>query len=85
MFSDYLNIQSLLWLSGASAYSKDVSLLNIDSFRMQQFFGDQPNEYFSHYFKGFRRILKASDFGTSKVCFKNLILQPRPEIQVTYH
>ena len=83
MFSDYLNVQSLLWLSGAAAYSKDISLLNIDSFRMQQYYGDEPNEYFSYYSKTFRRILKAKDFGTSKVCFKNLIMQPLPEIQFT--
>ena len=83
MFSDYLNVQSLLWLSNAAAYSKDVSLLNIDSFRMQQYYGDEPNEYFSYYTKTFRRILKAKDFGTAKVCFKNLIMQPKPEIQFT--
>lgn len=83
MFSDYLNVQSLLWLSGAAAYAKDVSLLNIDSFRMQQYYGDQPNEYFSYYTKSFRRILRAKDFGTFKVCFKNLIMQPKPEIQFT--
>lgn len=81
MFSDYLNIQSLLWLSGNAAQSQDVTLLNIDSFRMQPYFGDQPNDYFYHYFKAFRRVLRAQDFGpTAKVCFKNLIMQPKPEI-----
>jgi hypothetical protein len=81
MFSDYLNIQSLLWLSGKAAHSQDVTLLNIDSFRMQPCFGDQPNDYFYHYFKAFRRVLRAADFGpTAKVCFKNLIMQPKPEV-----
>jgi hypothetical protein len=81
MFSDYLNIQSLLWLSGTAVHSQDVTLLNIDSFRMQPCFGDQPNDYFYHYFKAFRRVLRAADFGpTAKVCFKNLIMQPKPEV-----
>ena len=83
MFSDYLNVQSMLWLTNSASYNKDISLLNIDSFRMQQYFGDEPNEYFNHYKKSFRRILKAKDFGSSKVCFKNLIMQPKPEIQFT--
>ena len=78
MFSDYLNVQSMLWLTNSASYNKDISLLNIDSFRMQQYFGDEPNEYFNHYKKSFRRILKAKDFGSSKVCFKNLIMQQKP-------
>lgn len=84
MYSDYLNIQSMLWLSGTAAHSQDITLLNIDSFRMQPYFGDQPNEYFYHYFKAFRRVLRAVDFGPSaKVCFRNLIMQPKPEVLFT--
>ena len=83
MFSDYLNVQSLLWLSNTSTHSKDVTFLNIDSFRMQPFFGDQPNEYFSHYKNTFKRIVKAIDFGSKKVCFKHLIMPSKPEILFT--
>jgi hypothetical protein len=83
-FSDHLNVQSLLWLSGSASYSKDVSFLNIDSLGMQPCYDDKLSEYFNYYSKSFRRILKAVDFGTSsKVCFKNLIMQPKPEIQFT--
>jgi hypothetical protein len=83
-FSDHLNVQSLLWLSASASYSKDVSFLNIDSLGMQPCYDDNLSEYFSYYSKSFRRILKAVDFGTSsKVCFKNLIMQPKPEIQFT--
>ena len=83
MFSDYLNVQSLLWLSNTSTHSKDVTFLNIDSFRMQPFFGDQPNEYFSHYKKIFKRLVRAIDFGSKKICFKHLIMQSKPEILFT--
>lgn len=83
MFSDYLNVQSLLWLSNTSTHSRAVTFLNIDSFRMQPFFGDQPNEYFSHYKNIFKRIVRAIDFGSRKVCFKHLIMQPKPEILFT--
>ena len=83
MFSDYLNVQSLLWLSNTSIHSKAVTFLNIDSFRMQPFFGDQPNEYFSHYKNIFKRVVRAIDFGAQKVCFKHLIMQPKPEILFT--
>ena len=49
---------SLLWLTGASQYTHDVSLLNIDAFRMGPCFDDQPSVYFKHYNMAFRRILK---------------------------
>lgn len=84
IFSDYLNIQSMLLLSGEAAHTQDVTLLNIDSFRMQPFYGDQANAYFNHYSRTFRRIVKAVDFGpTSTVCFKRLIMQPKPEVPFT--
>ena len=84
MFSDYMNMWSVLWLSGASQYTHDVSLLNIDAFRMGPLFDDQPSAYFKLYELAFRRILKAVDFGKSAtVCFKSLLMQPRPEVAFT--
>ena len=82
MFSDYLNLWTVLWLSGASRYTHDVTLLNIDSLRYDsQYHDDEFNSYFAHYFNSFRRILKAKNFGkTSNVCFKTLIMQPNPDI-----
>ena len=53
---------SLLWLTGASQYTHDVSLLNIDAFRMGPCFDDQPSVYFQHYNMAFRRILKVIHF-----------------------
>jgi hypothetical protein len=46
---------------------------------------DEPNQYFTHYETAFKRILKGVQFGeSSKVCFKNLIIQPRPLILFTW-
>jgi hypothetical protein len=79
--SDYLNVWSTLWLSDNAQNSRDISFLNIDAMRTGRCYDDQPNQYFKHYDQAFRRILKGVDFGsTSTVCFKQLIMQPRPQI-----
>lgn len=79
--SDFFNVWATLWLSGLSQSTRDVTFLNIDSLRQGVCYDDQPNQYFKHYDLTFRRIVKAVDFGqSSNVCFKRLLLQPRPHI-----
>ena len=81
MLSDYLNVWTTLWVSGATQHAKDITFLNIDGLYKGHVYDDQPNHYFGHYDTTFRRVIKAADFGpSSKVCFKKLILQPRPNI-----
>lgn len=46
--NDYLNVWSMLWLSGYSKFSKDITFLNIDSMRKGKYFGDQMNQYFKY-------------------------------------
>lgn len=61
--------------------AKDITFLNIDSIKGGKYNNDEPNKYFKHYDLTFRRVIKAIDFGkNSKVCFKKLIMQPRPVI-----
>lgn len=79
--SDYLNVWSTLWLSDNTQNTRDISFLNIDAMRTGRCYDDQPNQYFKHYDQAFRRVLKGADFGASStVCFKRLIMQPRPQI-----
>lgn len=81
MYSDYMNVWSIIWLAGIGHITKDVTFLNIDGIAKGKVYDDQPNQYFKHYELEFRRIVKAIDFGSrSKVCFKKLIVQPRPQI-----
>lgn len=47
MVSDYLSVWSMMWLSGLSHESKDITLLNIDNMkRGAKYFADQPNQFF---------------------------------------
>lgn len=81
MMSDYLNVWTALWVSGVTQHAKDITFLNIDGLYKGHVYDDQPNHYFGHYDIAFRRVIKAADFGpSSKVCFKKLIMQPRPNI-----
>lgn len=81
VMSDYLNVWTALWVSGMTQYTKDITFLNIDGLYKGHVYDDQPNHYFAHYDATFRRVIKAADFGpNSKVCFKKLILQPRPNV-----
>lgn len=81
---DYLNVVLMLRLAGLQSIdaSKKVSFLNIDSIRKGgHFSADQPSANFVFYEKTFHRVIKASDLGAnSKVCFKRLIMPPRPVI-----
>lgn len=101
MITDYLNVWSLLWLSGHGRTSRDVSLLHIDGIKRGRYSGDLTNQFFRTYNVSFRRIIRAVDFTEKtpatassssssggrhapsgpKVCFKRLIVQPRPVLQ----
>eukprot|EP01038_Epipyxis_sp_PR26KG_P010549 gene10549-14171_t len=81
--SDYLNVWAMLWLGGISQESRDVTFLNIDSLRKGKYNADQPNHFFRTYDASFRRVIKAIDFAEpvpSKVCFKKIVFQPKPNI-----
>jgi hypothetical protein len=78
MMNDYMNIWMMLWLSGLSKYSKDISLLHLDSFipgkkgaviatgdrqqQQQQYPLDHTNQFFKVYNISFRRIIRGIDF-----------------------
>lgn len=84
--SDYLNVWSMVWIAGISQEMRDISFLNIDSIRKGKFFNDVPNHFFKTYDVAFRRIIKAADFAETgaRVCFKRLLMQPRPALKFTY-
>lgn len=46
MVTDYMNVWSMMWLSGVSQQSKDISFLNIDAIKKGKYFGDLPNQFF---------------------------------------
>lgn len=82
MISDFLNVWTMMWLSGNSRKSKDITLLNLDGiFKSTHYNHDKTNQYFRTYEKNFNRIIRANQFDTdSTVCFKKLIMQPKPSI-----
>ena len=83
MVTDYLNIWSMLWVSGLSADSKDVTFLTIDAMglvKKGKYTADTTNMFFKNYEVSFRRIVRALDFiepRPAKVCFKKLVMPPR--------
>ena len=127
MSNDYLNVWSMLWLTGVSQTSRDVTFFNIDGIKRGRYFADMPNQFFRceielyvlfyhmylkyffclqvlllqtqffalfvtiafschhcrTYNVSFRRILRAADFADTKstLCFKKLLMQPRPVLQ----
>lgn len=89
MITDYLNIWSMLWLSGLGRTSRDVSLLHIDGIKRGRYAADVTNQFFRTYNVSFRRIIRAVDFteklgranNAPRLCFKRLIVQPRPILQ----
>ncbi len=47
MTTDYMNVWAMLWLSGLSQQSRDLSFLNIDGLRKGgKYQGDAPNQFF---------------------------------------
>jgi hypothetical protein len=86
MISDYMNVWSMLWIAGISQEMRDITFFNIDSIKKGSFFNDQPNHFFTTYDVSFRRVLKASEFAESsaRLCFKRMLLQPRPVVQFTW-
>jgi hypothetical protein len=87
--TDFMNVWTMLWLNGMAQYSQDMLFLNIDGLegdesRLSLFYYDEPNQFFEHYKNNFAGIIKGIDFGTSKVCFKKLLMQPMPVIHFTY-
>ena len=84
--SDIMNVWLMLWLTGLTAHSHEVTFLNIDSFRGGHNFDDDLFDFGLHYEKTFARVLKASDFAhdNGTVCFKKLVVQPKPLILFTW-
>jgi hypothetical protein len=83
--SDFMNVWTMLWLSGTALSSKSISFLNIDAIRMGHNYHDKINQFFMHYQLNFYRILSASQYPKgSKVCFKTLIFQPQPVLLFTW-
>jgi len=83
MLADFMNVWTMMWLSGNSRKSKDITLLNIDGiFKSTVHYNhDKTNQYFITYEKNFHRIIRASQFGSdATVCFKKLIMQPKPAV-----
>lgn len=85
MLADFMNVWTMMWLSGNSRKSKDITLLNIDGiFKSTHYNGDKTNQYFRTYEVNFHSIIRASQFGAdATVCFKKLITQPKPAVPFT--
>lgn len=88
MTNDLMNVLVMMRLVSKNwnslDWSRRITLLNIDSVRPRSHYAeDQPSEYFIFYEHLFRRIIKAVDLGSkSRVCFKRLIMQPRPMLRL---
>lgn len=76
--NDVFNIWIMLWMQGIARHSHEIEMLNIDSFKLGHNFDDQPNAFFTTYYKSLRNILKGIDFGDKTLCVKNLMVQPIP-------
>ena len=48
MMNDFMNVWSMLWLSGSDKNAKDVTLLNIDGIRKGKVYDDTINQYFRY-------------------------------------
>jgi hypothetical protein len=85
--TDFMNVWAMLWLSGMSPHTKDITFLNIDAIRMGHSYKDELGTFGKHYSTAFARILTAKDFASRDrptVCFKRLIMQPRPLVLFTW-
>jgi hypothetical protein len=76
--NDVFNIWIMLWMQGIARFEHQVEMLNIDSFKLGHNFDDQPNAFFTTYYKSLRGILKGIDFQDKTLCVKNLMVQPIP-------
>eukprot|EP01039_Chlorochromonas_danica_P000755 gene755-819_t len=82
--NDYLNVYISLWLAGVGRYSKDVTLINLDGLKRSRYFNDQPSSFFRLYNASMRRVIPAIELADppSHVCFKRLLVQPRPVLNM---
>lgn len=76
--NDVFNVWIMLWMQGIARYEHQIEMLNVDSFKLGHNFDDQPNAFFTTYYKSLRGILKGVDFGDKTLCVKNLMIQPIP-------
>jgi len=85
--NDFMNVWAMMWLSSTGEYASDMSFLNIDAIRMGHNYHDELGAFGRHYELEFARVLKATDFferNKPRVCFKRLIMQPRPLVLFTW-
>lgn len=82
--NDYLNVYISLWLGGVSRYGKDVTMINLDGLKRSRYFNDQPSSFFRLYNASMRRVIPAVELADppSHVCFKRLLVQPRPVLNM---
>lgn len=76
--NDVFNVWVMLWLAGVARQSKQLNMLNIDSFKLGHNFDDEPNAFFLSYRKNFNGILKGHDYLGKTLCVQELIIQPIP-------
>eukprot|EP01039_Chlorochromonas_danica_P004295 gene4295-4715_t len=76
--NDIMNVWVSLWLGGIARYSREIDMLNIDSFKLGHNFDDKPNRFFYTYMRNFKTILKGIDFADKTFCAKRLLIQPTP-------
>jgi hypothetical protein len=89
-YNDVMGIWGMLTMAGVD--SKQAVLLNIDGLRAGGPAGvgshrimvpgkpDEPGPYIGYFKSWFADIHKAVDFGTKKVCYKELYLPPMPGV-----
>jgi len=89
-FNDLMGVWGMLALSGIDPHT--AVLLNIDGFRksgpaggiqnrlMVSGSADEHGPFVAHYQAWFAEVHKARDFGTERVCYKELYLPPQLEV-----
>lgn len=82
--SDMMNVWLMLWLADEAQNIRDISFLNMDALRLGHNYDDDLGAFGLHYKTAFKKVYKAIDFGSSKVCFKKLIMQSRPLLLFTW-
>lgn len=78
--NDIMNVWTLMWLTGTSRFSDEITLLNIDAFNLGHNLNDNiENPFFSLYKHTFHAMLPGSGFGEKTVCLQRGVFQSQPQ------
>ena len=82
--SDMMNVWLILWIANEAQNIRDISFLNIDALRLGHNYDDDLGAFGLHYKTAFKKVYKAIDFKSNKVCFKKLLMQTQPLLLFTW-